>query len=1256
MSTKEMENLIPYFPDFSSPDIQDVIGNMSEFVENESRVYLEKVIGNEELYKHQFFSALLFMMTNRMLFYDAPGTGKSCLQIGAMLMMYSNTSYYTYTYICTGPSLKETMKYQALEKCTKRLSSKGKPNRIFKKKMEITSHNDFVKENILGKTYDEINENFFDKIVMIDEISKLILSDFSSSKVDDDGITYRLDSDLSRLNDLVKSRKSIEEIVNDESLIKSSKKYIQIWRLAMSCPTVRFIGLTGTPIVNHPIEFFILANLFLSIDKQYDIQYITNNIFNLELEDFERLNGIVSYLAPAASTAQPNYIGNIVNYTHNINNERIESKMRLYFSEMYYSQASAMISQGTKLSAKNTNYQIQCYTNIKGEYGKESYEDNDDDEETESTVEVTGLSDELERMKCASMFSEIMAREMELFLKSDGEGAGCCFIYNKLTQTVSGPFKKIAESYGFNVVDANKQLNMITLPDGTTTFSGLGNGDKPNIIFVDGSLKDKKKREQLLVFFSSKANVKGKKIQIIVGSKVLEMGANIGNTERMDRICSEWSGSVEEQSRFRVFRTGGHDDWSEYEKSKGRDGIPIVDLYYHAPYCRYFYTKNDYLKKFSNGVTERDHSMINPKYITYIVGLYTEQENKLSKYKIDGKRISGRELFYFCKNDENPYEFFKENLPESYNFNKNIDDNLLNEDTSILICYCGILYTETLEELMKNMKKYVYIFKDETFNFKELEVPAIGEERKLVDSNYCALAISDDEIFIQSLVNTTVCLAFSQYMVMERKNIISSKILRFVKQIAIDCKSNKIRNNLGKVYDYTSSCDYKECDFKCSSDIIGKKSKESFIYQRDELFEDNKNTIFSKLSIQECKREMEGHLKEKTRVSYDFLLKKLNFTKTIILESIIDILGDKTHFVDRFGFQLFISSNEEELFLRRDLNQKHTDRKWYEDIRNICGIFSEQNLEDINTDHDEKLMEKIFNIEIHDEKKIKLEIKNKIDEFLLNPLSSALLIEKAVINSKSGKFREICRNIFDLFKFYLYDLKNPKTQKVVYINTMSRIKIASSKQGMEKRFNATNFRILKEPYKEWTYSSKQDEAELSEMLKQQYEKRIRPELELFVYPDVEKDKDLGNNYTVLEDMGDYLIIKAPFYITVLPDGVKRLSRKTQDNAKSRKKSKDETSRDIKTVSSDEKISKVNFLKHYLYKDHYNDDYFNEELGRNENRWTILQKLFKKFDEKGPDGAEGINTFLDIMNQCNLVHITADEISVEKIGKSKKRSE
>lgn len=1159
--TSRMEKLLPYFPDFNSGDIQNIVLHMNEFAEMSGGPDIK----DGDFFKSQIFAARLALMNNRLLLVYAPGVGKSCVQISAMMTIYSVSDFYEFTIISTITSLTENMEYQALCKCTKGLLTNGKKNEVFKKKMKIMNHLKTIRL-IVGKTSSELNTYFSNKILMIDEISKIILSDSSSAKHNGNETSYSVDSTFKNINRLIalykKGKKTLQEIIDDESIIDLENKYVQFWRLSHSCKTLKFIGLTGTPITNHPLELFLLLNLFLDINEQYNIEKISTDIFHNIMKRLMRAKSIISYLEPSSSTATALYRGNLLKYTHEIKGlEKRDSSLRLTFTEMYHIQAETMLNLGIVLTAQNNIYQIQSFVNKEGIYGKNSYEEkeerkeSDDESEDEELDDETDLSDPLTRMQCASLFTQIISFERKLFDASQDlkpknlkkiktktyEGAGCSFIYNKMTTTVNKPLKKIAEKYGFRVImakdlDVEKTSSDKLCGSDSIVVTGLSlNNEKPTIIFIDGKMKDKKAREKIIQVISSKENVRGLKVQAVVTSRVTEMGYSFGNMERIYMLCSQWSPATDKQVLFRVLRADGHNHLREWMKEHNRPYISTVETKYFTPYCKFFYIKTDDYDKietqdfFVDEEIEENKSYmrLSSKHLAYIVCF--SEPGIFDKLKINGIRVLGSELFNFCTDDECPYDFFERELL------KNEMENVLSkkvdfENKDLIYCYCGILYLCRSENINDLLSNYALVYKLDTFNFKKIETPydSSSNDKKLKKLSYVIILKGNQGNITQNHTRVFVLSqAYNQYMTMERKNIIAKKFIRPLKQISIDCLAYKDRNTFDSKYDYTDVCDFEKCEFECSSELFPvEHTEDSFIKEQD-MFYDNKETIFSGDEMKKCKSEILGKLqsnkKEYISDIYQSLLPR--YRDKIITKTIISILGVKMKDPDNFGFQNFVCANDDFLFLRRDLNEERTNYLHFSDLDTLVGIDTKQdfNLESINVDEESfiELMKMVpKNGKTFNESE-QARIITTVKSFVLSSSQSKYLeqccldIIKYKSTGKNNGFKEKISSII-LGAFRMCILKFTEDGQDYYINTLPRTTMARSQKNTDgKTINPDNFRILKEPYTNWVDASAKDVKQFKPKIIAEIKSMLDPKLTL---------KVLSPFYISVNDKGEYILV------------------------------------------------------------------------------------------------------------------------------------
>lgn len=969
-----MDKLIPYFVNLkSNTNIQEVLHSMVEFREVESILGRETLKAKGDFFRHQIYNARLAFLTNRHLKIHKPGTGKSCLQMSISLELMKETDLYTEFLVVTASALTESIKNQFVCKCTngKFLEIDEKTGELviskeFKQKFKIETHHDLHK-SIKGKTEEELKKMFRRTKLFIDEMSKYILNDFSSKSLNkEDEVEYKIVGKVAILGTIAKEILEGKTTLDDPRIIDNDSKIIQLWRLAQSVQTLNLTGLTGTPIANRPPEFFLLSNIFLPLDLQYDVKDISKRIFTLTLEDFKRLNGYISYVGKSANVALEKYEGVVVPHKYHFNglDEGIDSQMKLLFRELYHVQAEAIYKDISVINAKQVSLIPQFFTDLNLEISDlpSSYLNEDDDEIEEIDIgydiERTNLNDPLTRMKTANLINEIAYREREFF--NSGE-PGVAFVFSKFTKSVFKEFKSVLEAYGFQVI-TNKDIKISsTKKSYCNTESGninilTPNTNKPKAVFLD---KDTSifVREQVLKIFSSEENVIGRCIQILIGSKIFEMGYNIGNDDRFYRLASELSDSSDEQSKDRVLRDDSHENKKRYLAKKLNKPIseitPEVVFSYFCAYSRFFYV--DAINKslpYEVNYEDEENDDINKDFDEETINsnIFHKVNNTVVKVNLQGEdsyRIDSRSvcnIIGFCKQEvfelvrfkgnilfelplfalsttesDDPYELIHDIFMKSRdNYFKKHKNTEINEDDFdftrdmdlfgeegyfVLYSYCGaIMIKETGPNIFNeiNEEQLAMIYCND--NFKKIYHPKYKDKYIIADEDSYMLIVSLS--YAIPLKMQFISGSYLQYVTMEEKSFVTAKIMRFVEQISNDCLANLARNTYSNIYDYTSKCNYDKCEYKCYSQIFEPDNEDKdLIVDTNELFWDNKELMYSKDNVKECMGLIYGALIENYKIDIDILynelIDKFDQRPYYINKALVEILENRTVRLDQ---------------------------------------------------------------------------------------------------------------------------------------------------------------------------------------------------------------------------------------------------------------------------------------------------------------------------------------------------------------------
>lgn len=892
-----MDKLIPYFPDITeNTNIQKTLHIMEEFLSVESKKEKEIIREKGDLLRHQIQGARISMLTNRILNVHKPGSGKTCLQNAIIMLLMDNARIYKKFHIYTLKSLTQETKKQFLCKCTDgfyfetdKKTGESVIGKNFKTKIEIAKHIDLFhkilldKTHNIGKTVAQLDKEFGNTVVFIDEISKIIRNKAVSKKINDDGdVVYSVIGELLQLEKI----KTVEDL--DRPEIRNSKsKYIQFWRLAQAVPTMKFIGLTGTPLANHPPEFFLLANCFLPLDKQFDVIKFSNDLFNLTIHDYKRLNGYISYIGSSSNVSREIFNGYIFDHYYKYPGLKkpIKSKLKLFYRELYHVQAEFMINEGLSFSSNSISLLPQCFVgldmNIKDDVLFDSKLKEDEDENEILDIDFscgdfskTNLENPITRMQTASIINEIVQNEYDMFLEGN---EGTCYIYNTLTTTVYKPYQKIFKSYGFEVI-TNEDIKIEDVK--TTNYCEIGNSiisgifkysDKPRVVFLDSKVNDSV-REKILSIFSSEENVNGKIIQVLMGSSIFNMGVNIGNVNRFFRIGPEWAKSSEEQSKFRVLRETSNIYTKKYLAEK--HGVPIseidasIDFYYFCAYIRSFYfevddaimdDENDFERimktvnknnKMNNIILMNGvkHYRLDSRNINYGVGFV--KKGVIDEIDFGDGSIEMLPFFKICNEEDDPFEilevFFSDN---GHEISRDYNSFLLDDDYQLIYLQYGLFQIINCGEDDEGSifdkitdGTGAMIFKREgsnNLNVKELLKPTTSNSYEIASEDYIMFA-NEFEIPLKLQIISS---AYNQYLMMEEKSFPEKNVIRKIQQIAFDCIANEKRNRMPNTDDYTEKCEYDICDYKCYSQIIDQEKKEKQEKNERKMLEDGLNSL-----------------------------------------------------------------------------------------------------------------------------------------------------------------------------------------------------------------------------------------------------------------------------------------------------------------------------------------------------------------------------------------------------------------------------
>lgn len=960
-----MEHQIPYIPDITTPEIQQVLFNMEEFNVLKATKEAENLKGVGSYFKSQEVDYRLMEFTDRLFVIWEPGSGKTCNFIH-IDEEYLKKNKKRAIYI-TSKSLIEATKNQIICKCNPRSLYYNEDirharttteqdklvNRALKGRYIIITYHDFMKR-CRGLTSQELQNKFSDCIFNIDEVDKIVKQK-TTSDARNPSSDHSFHFDIS--------------LIDEPNTINSESEFKQLWRVLHSIKrSIAIIG-TATPIINHPRDFPLLCNLLLAANKQINMEpFLSSHYLRFNLRWYAKyLNGLISYVSAPETGVIHTYKGNRLNksYTTKIPIDEmapeeeirsvdkvIQSNLVLYGLEIYKQQLNTYLNQRSNRSNAIESPAIQTLlaTDQYGNYGKSatySFQD--------LYVDPNYLS--ITRYLMAKFYT-ILQIENEAYYSRNGEPC-CAYVYSSLTNTGSAILVELLKANGYEQLTSKQLASEQTEYCGADTLLPVEIHKAKRFIYVDSEVSEKE-RQKLVQFFSSKKNVAGEYVQLLIGSKVFGVGINIGNVIRYYHVVPGWNEARDKQATERVFRADSHIFFKEYLKEKyGITNAQIsVDIYKLVCYARKF--------RFSG-----EQNDIQEKYIAYYIGHGAAPDYCRNRYLCD----------VIKERDEPEYR----KLGLTYNKSLSLDD-------TITVTVADVIQVVTVRDFIE---RHYIIFLPDPMVQKVYEITSstpytctaayYSRSRSRIETVPCGMWVISTDI--------------ERYLTSETKSIPAHRIMRYAKQLALDCKINRERNYHTSHEDGTPECDYDVCNYPCYVDYLDYKHEDTIVKSE---YHDNYEILYADKDIEECVKSIIAILTEEGQVKIEQLYQKLsNYRRQFIDSAIYKIIVEKKGYTDRYGFNNYPTLiGNDYLVMSHDFPLRHNKVSLLptgDYTKQIYGCTSNIGFRDIEA-IDEQIIEYILSLDSYDPAALDTQLKVLLKKFNRPSLSTKKLIERVIGN------------------------------------------------------------------------------------------------------------------------------------------------------------------------------------------------------------------------------------------------------------------
>jgi hypothetical protein len=338
----------------------------------------------------------------------------------------------------------------------------------------------------------------------------------------------------------------------------------------------------------------------------------------------------------------------------------------------------------------------------------------------------------------------------------------------------------------------------------------------------------------------------------------------------------------------------------------------------------------------------------------------------------------------------------------------------------------------------------------ELIKYRKAQAIEMGEDPEKVRVEvriyeHCSILTDDEEIqqYSIDIGKPNYSVELQMYQLSEQKDRNNAVVMRMLKQCAIDCQINQLRNKRDTDIDGTQVCNYMECDYECVDPAPLNLDFTTYdVYYKDELVEKIKERIQELFVL-------------KNQYKTNEILSNINeFPAKFVVQALSEMIKEKTPFVNRFGYTSFLSENGDLFFLMNELNAYSTENLeiiYDQDVKSIGKTEYNENLYAVGKrDFDEmtRQIRKPF-----DEKKVN-ELLKDISKTEENMDTNVLvtLIEKLLMKQRNNPLNESEMKVIQKYRNLIYSLREPLTLLDTSKETLSEP--TQPKRGRKKKLDA----------------------------------------------------------------------------------------------------------------------------------------------------------------------------------------------------------